>query len=706
MVELSGNRIATVSTPQRHAGRRPAIRRSALSEAVRGALLGAIGLGASVNASAQLFPATLDLSSLDGTIGFTLDGEASGDSVGSVSRAGDVNGDGIDDLVIGARGADPNGISSGRTYVVFGRDSSVEGSFPTNFQLSSLDGTNGFELDGEAAYDTSGRPVSAAGDLNGDGIDDIVIGAREADSNANRSGSAYVVFGRNVAVDGAFPPNLQLSSLDGANGFRLDGTSAIDIAGIAVSGAGDVNNDGIGDLIVGAAGADPNGTESGQSYVVYGKETAVAGNFPSVFQLSSLDGTEGFIINGESAGDYAGSAADYAGDVDGDGIDDLVIGAFRANANGSLSGRSYVVFGRDPGTDGPFPSPLELSSLNGSDGFELRGEAASDFSGVAVSAVGDFNGDGIADLAIGAFRSSASGSSAGRSYVVFGRDVGAQGPFPAVFELSALDGSDGVKLDGRPGDQAGGSLDAAGDVNNDGVSDLIIGAENASVSGGYDGRSYIVFGRDVAAGDPFPATLALSALSGADGLALNGESNTYAGSSVTGAGDLNGDGVDDLAVTASEANPNGSGSGRTYVVFGRSLDSDLSVRMRDCNDPAKPGGEIDFGFMVQNAGPDDASDVVLESTLPAGLALVSARPGGLCSDAAGEVTCDIGSLPVGSSFELGWTVSVGVGLSGPVTTSVAVTTLNQDPPSNNVASESTLVLDDLIFFDGTESCGS
>ena len=146
--------------------------------------------------------------------------------------------------------------------MVFGSGSE----FSSTLNLSSLNGINGFRIDGLAAYDISGRSVSSAGDINGDGIDDLIIGADGADPNGNFSGSSYVVFGSG----GEFSSTLNLSSLNGSNGFRIDGAATFDRSGFSVSSAGDINGDGIDDLIIGANGADPNGNYSGSSYVVFG----------------------------------------------------------------------------------------------------------------------------------------------------------------------------------------------------------------------------------------------------------------------------------------------------------------------------------------------------------------------------------------------------------------------------------------------------
>ena len=180
------------------------------------------------------------------------------------------------------------------------------------FPLFGLNGDNGFVLNGIDASDRSGRSVSSAGDVNGDGIDDLIIGADRADPNTNNSaGESYVVFGSNSGFSGS----LDLSSLDGSNGFVLNGIDAFDKSGRSVSSAGDVNGDGIDDLIIGAYGADPNGNYAGESYVVFGSNSGFSGSL----DLSSLDGTNGFILNGIDFGDRSGRSVSSAGDVNGDG---------------------------------------------------------------------------------------------------------------------------------------------------------------------------------------------------------------------------------------------------------------------------------------------------------------------------------------------------------------------------------------------------
>ncbi len=483
---------------------------------------------------------------LDGSNGFRLDGAAT-----SVSNAGDVNGDGFGDVIVGAPFADSYGnYSAGASFVVFGQASG----FSATLDVYSLNGTDGFCLNGVSASDSSGKSVSSAGDVNGDGFDDVIIGSPNAKLNGIRPGASYVVFGKATGFDA----QMDLSSLDGRNGFRLDGVAAGDISGFSVSSAGDVNGDGFDDVIVGAPSnyyADPK--ISGSSYVVFGQ----AAGFDAVLELSSLNGSNGFRLDGEATEDRLGLSVSSAGDINGDGFDDVIVGAPRADPNGNYSsGASYVVFGQAAG----FDAVLDLSSLNGSNGFRLVGEAEGDALGWSVSSAGDINGDGFADVIVGA---DAAATYRGASYVVFGKASG----FDATLDLSSLNGDNGFRLAGEHRyDLLGYAVSTAGDVNGDGFDDVIIGAPRI-IYGNYisSGWSYVVFGK--ASG--FDATLDLSSLDRSDGFRLDGVKNGASGSSVSSAGDVNGDGFDDLIVGEPYAlvDPYSYSSiSYSYVILGRS----------------------------------------------------------------------------------------------------------------------------------------
>ncbi|MBC1241762.1 putative Ig domain-containing protein [Nostoc sp. 2RC] len=493
-----------------------------------------------------------NLSNLNGTNGFVINGINTGGYLGeSVSSAGDVNGDGIDDLIIGA----PYGNYSGQSYVVFGKTTG----FNPTLNLSTLNGTNGFVINGINGGGNSGWSVSNAGDVNGDSIDDLIIGAPSL--HANTPGQSYLVFGKTTG----FNPTLNLSTLNGVNGFAINGIYVGDFLGYSVSSAGDVNGDGIDDLIIGAPFASPNASNSGQSYVVFGKTTG----FSPTLNLWSLNGANGFMINGIKAGDRSGRSVSSAGDINGDGIDDLIISARFASPNGEESGQSYVVFGKTTG----FNPTLNLSTLNGANGFVINGIKAGDFLGYSVSSAGDVNGDGIDDLIIGAPYASPKGTSSGQSYVVFGKTTA----FSPVLNLLSLNGANGFAINGINADgYSGYSVSSAGDINGDGIGDLIIGAQYTSPNGISSGQSYVVFGKTTG----FSPTLNLSTLNGANGFVINGINgnangfasgidydNSSAGS-VSSAGDINGDGIDDLIIGAPYASPNGYNSGQSYVVFG------------------------------------------------------------------------------------------------------------------------------------------
>ena len=197
----------------------------------------------------------------------------------------------------------------------------------------------GFKFVGVAGS-FAGRAVAGACDVNGDGLADILIGAPLADLNGNNSGSAYLVFGATNPGAAA----IDLGALTNNQAFRIDGLAADVRLGYSVAAAGDINGDGFDDIVVGMR-ANPDNSATGNAFVVFGANRVAP---TGVFNLRDIDGTNGLIISGADNGDLAGLSVRGAGDINGDGFDDLVVGAPGGDpAAGSAAGESYVVFGAD-----------------------------------------------------------------------------------------------------------------------------------------------------------------------------------------------------------------------------------------------------------------------------------------------------------------------------------------------------------------------
>jgi VCBS repeat-containing protein len=437
-------------------------------------VVGAVGMdttgransgGAYVVFGAETMAGDVSLGNL-GTGGFRVIGARGSDQAGiSVALLDDMTGDGLAEIAIGASQYDVSGVpNAGGVFVVFGKANT------TQVDLSQIaSGIGGFLVRGAATTDQAGFSVSNAGDVNGDDLGDLVMGANLSNAGGFDSGAAYVVFGKANTAQ----VNVGLVSF---GGFAIRGAAVNDQAGFGVVGIGDLNGDGMDDIAVGSPGSDAGGSDAGSVSVIFGKETTGA------VSLNSL-GTSGYRITGADSSDAAGWSVSRAGDVNGDGLDDLILGAPNADPEDLVSGAAYVVYGQ-AGT-----GAIQLGTL-GTQGFRISGEAEGDRAGVSVAGGSDLNGDGIADLVIGASASSAGAPGAGATYILFGT----AGPQADVALAQLTSGA--VRLEGPlANDAAGASVALAGDINGDGIGDLLIGVPGADLSGSNMGAAYLVFGQ-------------------------------------------------------------------------------------------------------------------------------------------------------------------------------------------------------------------
>lgn len=457
------------------------------------------------------FKASFALENLTGSNGFRIARlDRSAYSFGGrydVSRAGDINGDGIDDIVMGGRAAySMYGEPRVTACVIFGRDTSTDDEFSPQIDPATLDGTDGFRITSLNTMFGGMEPVrvSNAGDFNGDGVDDLIVGDNSdyATKPGERSPLGYVLFGRSSTGGASFPAIVDAGALGPGEMTLINEPLYGGLSQYDVSGAGDLNGDGVDDIIVGGtSNYDTNST----AYVVFGASVSPGARGATAVDVDSLDGNNGFGIGALNASpEYSSVRVSQAGDVNGDGVDDAIVGGGSSSIPSGSPNSVVVIFGRDSTQGDTFPSRIDPTLLDGTDGFGVAAYSSNQPApggGVQIAGSGDINGDGLADIAIG--EPSASLGKFGYDgvvHVLYGRD-GTSDPFPAQIELGLITSDDGVRFlglhqSGSSGGQAGGAVAFAGDSNSDGRDDLLIGAPRFSAGANMDaGRAYLVYGR-------------------------------------------------------------------------------------------------------------------------------------------------------------------------------------------------------------------
>ena len=529
-------------------------------------------------------------------------GENPSDLSGEAVATGDINGDGYTDIIIGASYADPGDPPlhwAGETYVIFGSSDP-----PSTIDLSTESAD--ISIYGENSSDFLGHAV-ASGDVNGDGYDDIIIGAPDAGPiEGTYTGGTYVILGDSFSS----PPYTIDLSTDPAD-ITIYGEYGYELSGWAIS-SGNVNGDSYDDIIIGVPYDDPGARiNAGKTYVIFGD------SFPSppYFIILSVQPAD-ITIFGDNDYDYSGKAV-ASGDVNVDGYDDLIIGAYRADPGDpprTDAGEAYVIFGDI------YPSPPYTIDLHSeSADITICGDDEEDYSGRAVAS-GDVNGDGYSDIIIGAdgadpYPPGVPFRRKGVTYVLFGSGF-LSPPYTIDLETQLSD----ITICGAHSNDHLGDAVASGDVNGDGYHDIIIGAwgaEPGEPPRDRAGETYVIFGSSFSSP---PYTIDLETQS-ADITVYGDDALDFSATAVS-SGDVNGDGCHDLIIGAVGADPpGGDDAGETYLII---YDTFIWVTSPNGGEIWQEGSSYDITWSYANLTGDvkielykgGSLDSIIDSSVP------------------------------------------------------------------------------------------
>jgi uncharacterized repeat protein (TIGR01451 family) len=610
-------------------------------------------------------------------------GENAGDEAGwSISDAGDVDGDGYEDLLIGAYLNDEAITNTGQTYLLLG-------GLTTEWSMDVSLGTNAdASFQGEGEGDRSGHAVSGAGDVDGDGYDDFLVGAPENDAGGANSGQVYLIRGRPTV---SWTTDVSLALADGS----FIGEAADDQAGRSVAGAGDVNADGYDDFLIGAPYNTENGSEAGQTYLILGRPTV-----SWTMDLALSDDADASLL-GENNQCRSGWAVAAAGDVNADGYDDLLIGAPGAIGQGRLS-RAYLVLGR------PAISWTVGMTLAAHADATFVAEGTDQYCGWGLSGAGDVNRDGYDDLLVGCWGNDEGGTDAGQTYLILGRPTTG---WTGVMSLGVH--ADASFVGEAAADWSALAVSDAGDVNRDGYDDFLIGAYGNDEPGDSNaGQAYLILGR--AAAD-WGMDLDLA---NADASYWGETTADLTGNSVSGAGDVNRDGYDDFLVGARGANSGSSDKiGQTYLILGNGLE----LAKRSSSASTTPGQVLTYSMLYSNTMPITATGVVITERIPADTVYQGCDGGGSCNQSGGLVSWTLGDLASSATGAVTLTVQVTTTLcedtvltntaylsstNGPNTLAALATSTVIVTPTAAFSSDSPVCLGTTMQFADTSQCAS